>query len=128
MFIDISYDIFVTMGFNALKHVEDLRIAGVPDQQAKAQVRILHEIIESDLATKRDILDITNHIKLLENHIKLLENSNQEIKRDIKVLEKEIIKIKESISKLELRMTIKLGSLLIISLSALVALSKLNFI
>ena len=123
------------MGFNALKYVEDLRIAGVPDQQAKAQVRILHEIIESDLATKRDILDITNHIKLLEN-------SNQEIKRDIKVLEKEIIKIKESISKLEqrfqgleqgfkeleLRMTIKLGSLLIIALSALVALSKLNFI
>ncbi len=32
------------MGFHALKYVEDLKIAGVPDQQAMAQVRVLKVI------------------------------------------------------------------------------------
>ena len=82
------------MGFNASKHVEELREAGVPDKQAEAQVRLLNDVIDSDLATKRDL-------KKLEN----------ELKRDIK--------------ELELRLTLKLGSLLIVGIDVIATLVNL---
>ena len=45
------------MVFDTLKSVEELQEAGIPENQAKAQVRVFQRIIESDLATKRDIKD-----------------------------------------------------------------------
>ena len=39
-------------GFNAFKYVGELREAGVPEKQAETHLRILHEIVESNLATK----------------------------------------------------------------------------
>lgn len=46
------------MSFNAFKYVEVLRGAGIPDKQAEAQVRVLNEIIESNLASKRDLKEM----------------------------------------------------------------------
>ena len=43
------------MVFDTLKSVEELQEAGIPEDQAKAQVRVFQRIIESDLATKRDV-------------------------------------------------------------------------
>ena len=43
------------MVFDTLKSVEELQEAGIPENQAKAQVRVFQRIIESDLATKRDM-------------------------------------------------------------------------
>ena len=45
-------------GFNAIQYVEKLQSAGVPEKQAKAHLNILHEIVESNLATKRDLKDL----------------------------------------------------------------------
>lgn len=73
-------------GFNAIEYVGKLREAGVPDEQAEAQVSILHDIVESNLATKRDL------------------------------------------KELELRMTIKLGGLMVVCIGIVVALSNLNVI
>ncbi len=41
--------------FNTLTTVKKLEDAGVPRQQAEAQVQVLAEIVESELATKNDI-------------------------------------------------------------------------
>ena len=71
------------------------------------------EIIGSNLATKRDI-------KELETKIKELEAST---KRDIKELE---IRILGKMVQMEQRMTIKLGSLMVVSITLLVALSQLG--
>ncbi len=46
------------MSFNALKYVEELEQAGFTDEQAKAQIRVLQEVVESDLATKRDLREL----------------------------------------------------------------------
>ena len=46
------------MSFNALKYVEELEQAGFTDEQAKAQIRILQDVVESELATKRDIREL----------------------------------------------------------------------
>ena len=72
------------MVFDALKSVEELQEVGIPEIQAKAQIRILQEIIESNLATKRDL------------------------------------------KELELRLIIKLGSIVVVVIGLPVALSKLN--
>ena len=45
-------------GFNAIEYVGKLREAGVPDEQAEAHLSILHEIVESNLATKRDLKEL----------------------------------------------------------------------
>ncbi len=88
------------MNFDALKYVETLRKAGIPDKQATAQVRVLNEVIDSNLATKRDIKELEQKIVMLEQKIVMMEQ----------------------------RIVIKLGSLLTAGLVALVALSKLNLI
>ena len=46
------------MIFDALKSVEELQDAGIPEAHAKAQIRILQGVIESDLATKRDLEEL----------------------------------------------------------------------
>ena len=90
--------------FNAIKYIGELREAGVPEKQAEVHLRILHEVIESNLATKRDI---------------------EEVKRDIQELKTEL---KRDIRELEQRMIIKLGGLIVITLGILVALSNINII
>ena len=98
-------------GFNAFKYVEDLREAGVPDKQAEAHLRVLHDIVESNLATKRDIEEVKRDIEEVKREIQELRN---ELKRDIKELEQ--------------KMTIKLGALIVVTIGILVALSNLQII
>ena len=135
------------MNFDALKHVETLKKAGVPDDQATAQVRVLNEIIDSNLATKRDWKEMEQatrrDIKELEHKMKETEQATrrdikelehkmketeQATRRDIKELEHKIKELEHKMKEMEQRIIIKLGSLLTTGLVAIVALSKLNII
>ena len=51
------------MVFDTLKSVEELQEAGIPENQAKAQVRVFQRIIESDLATKRDVKELEQKLQ-----------------------------------------------------------------
>ncbi len=106
------------MVFNALKYVEVLKKAGVPDKQAEAQVRVLNEIMESDLATKRDIMDIKRDIESLRHDTK---KDIADVRKDIEVLKQST---KRDLKELEQRMLIKLGGLLAIALTAMAAFLK----
>ncbi len=98
-------------GFNAIKYVGELREAGVPEKQAEVHLRILHEVIESNLATKRDIQEVKRDIEEMRTELK---RDIQELKRDMKELEQ--------------KMTIKLGGLIVVAIGILVALSNINII
>ena len=110
------------MGFNALKYVEELRAAGFPDKQAEAQVRLLNDIVDSDLATKRDIKELDLKIESTKNELKRdikeldlkIESTKNELKRDIKELE---LKLKHDL-------TLRLGSLLVIGIGVIATLVK----
>ena len=52
------------MSFNAFKYVEDLRNSGVPDKRAEAQICILHDVVESNPATKKDIRSLSKNLSL----------------------------------------------------------------
>ena len=79
------------MVFDTLKSVEELQEAGIPENQAKAQVRVFQRIIESDLATKRDV--------------KGLEQETLQLKKDLQ----------QEMREMEYRLTIKTGLMLVAS-------------
>ena len=79
------------MVFDTLKSVEELQEAGIPEDQAKAQVRVFQRIIESDLATKRDV--------------KGLEQETLQLKKDLQ----------QEMREMEYRLTIKTGLMLVAS-------------
>ena len=79
------------MAFDTLKSVEELQEAGIPENQAKAQVRVFQRIIESDLATKRDV--------------KGLEQETLQLKKDLQ----------QEMREMEYRLTIKTGLMLVAS-------------
>ena len=61
------------MTFNTLLHAEKLQKAGFSHEQAKAQVEMITEVIENNLATKRDIkeLEMTLRRDIKEFEMKL---------------------------------------------------------
>jgi hypothetical protein len=50
--------------FNTLNYARKLETAGVPREQAEAHIQIIADIIEGDLATKRDLKDLENRLIL----------------------------------------------------------------
>lgn len=74
------------MNFNALKYVEELKNTGMSEKQAEAQIRILNEVVDSELVSKHDV-----------------ETVHEELKRDIKELE----------LRLTHTLTVRLGVILI---------------
>jgi len=49
--------------FNALTYFEELKAAGVPEQQAKVEADALFKIIDEKLATKKDITELRTELK-----------------------------------------------------------------
>lgn len=47
-----------TTTFDTLGYFEKLKAAGVPEQQAKVQTEALREIIEDQLATRKDLAEM----------------------------------------------------------------------
>ena len=76
------------MNFNALKYVEELRNAGMPEKQAEAQIRVLNEVVDSELASKQDVETVRKELKRDIKELELkIETVREELKRDIKELE-----------------------------------------
>jgi hypothetical protein len=102
--------------FNAFKYTKRLEEAGFSREQAEIQLQVMTEIVEGELATKQDL--------------KILETS---LKQDLEILRKDIsnsLEIKTNtlenkMQQLEHRMTIKLGSLLIVGFTTIATLMKI---
>lgn len=87
--------------FDTLMYAKKLKEAGFSEQQAEIQAEAIKEIIDNNLATKQDIIDLKRDIKEIENNLK----------RDIK----------EAMDKSIMR----LGSLIVIAVTVLAAIIKL---
>jgi DNA-binding transcriptional MerR regulator len=90
-----------TVTFDTLKFVETLKEAGVPEPQAKAFSTAVQESHEAaELATKEDIAELRHEIS--------------DLRKDIDA----------KFEKLELRMTIKLSSIVVVALGAFTVIFK----
>ena len=83
------------MTVNALALARQLKESGFTPQQAEAQAELWTDIVESDLATKRDIKDIDLKISQVEANLRRdikdvdvrIAQVEANLKRDIKELE-----------------------------------------
>lgn len=55
--------------FDTLQYAKKLQIGGFSPAQAEAQAEALKEIVENNLATKQDILDLKRDIKEMEANL-----------------------------------------------------------
>jgi hypothetical protein len=95
--------------------VKDLVAAGFTEQQAEAQVQALMRLAREQLATKWDILELQKDIAEIRRDI-------ADVKRDIKELESST---KRDLKELEMRLTIRLGAMLVVAVGALAILEKI---
>ncbi len=94
--------------FNSLKYVKQLEEAGVTRLQAEVHLQIMTEIIETNLATKQDIEDL----------------KSKDL-RDITVkLDTLTAAMLHGFEKLESKMTVNLGAIVIGAVGALFMLLK----
>ncbi len=87
--------------FNALKYTEELEKAGFSQEQAKATVRILVDTMEQNFATKHDLRELDHRIETLQREI-----SHQ-------------------FERVEFKLTVKLGSMLVLGIGIVATLVKL---
>ena len=90
------------MAFDTLTYAKKLQEAGVPIQQAEAHAGALKELVEDNLATKRDIKELE---AALRHEIELLR---RELKQDIELVRRDIL--------------IKLGGIVVAGVTVLAAL------
>jgi hypothetical protein len=120
--------------FDTLQYANKLKAVGVPEKQAEVQAEVMADIIDDKLATKKDLAqvnyDLRRAIEETRSELKRdIEELRIELKRDIEALRVElkgdINALKQNMKELELRMTVRLGGLMIGGLGALVILMKL---
>jgi hypothetical protein len=114
------------IAFDTLKFAKRLKEAGFTEQQAEALAAAEAELIEQNLATKRDITDIKRDIADVKRDIKELEVT---LRNDMKQLDVKIEQIRSDVARdlkdVEYRMTIKLGTMMVVAVAAMATLVKL---
>lgn len=84
------------MPFDTYEYIEELKVSGIPDEQAKVQIKLLARALQSeDIATKGNVKDLeastTIEIEKVRGDIKALEASTaiemEKIRVEIKALE-----------------------------------------
>jgi len=86
---------------NAIKYTNDLQAAKFTRKQAQATVRVLYDLLEQNLATKKDIHELDQRIHELD------------------------LKLRHEIEASGFKLTIKLGAMLALSITILASLIKL---
>ncbi|MFQ5455806.1 MAG: coiled-coil domain-containing protein [Nitrospirota bacterium] len=90
-----------SLAFDTLEYVQKLKAVGVPEKQAEAHAHALSEVIESNLATKQDTLDLKRDIANVRAELKRdIAEVKAELKRDIAEVKAEL---KRDIKELELK-------------------------
>ncbi len=58
-----------TLAFDTLAYAKKLQKVGVPAEQAEVQAETLADVLESNMATKRDIADFSRDLKEMDVRI-----------------------------------------------------------
>lgn len=121
--------------FNTLKYAKMLEEVGFSRSQAETSIKILVEIMEDKLASKQDLKDLDLAMKQDFKDLDLalkqefkdfkleMKSSETAMKQDFQDLK---VEIKNSMSLLESRMTVRMGTMLAASIAILTAIQKLT--
>jgi hypothetical protein len=104
-----------TIPFDTHAVVKDLVAAGFTEQQAEAQVQALLRLVHEQFATKRDVEDIRRDIADARREI-------GDVRRETESLR---VEMKRDIKDAEMRITIRMGTMLVVLVGVLTAIMKL---
>jgi hypothetical protein len=96
--------------FDSLGYAKRLRDGGVPQDQAEAHAEAARDFIMVELATKADLLTMATKADLLA--------TKQE-------LQGSIAELRNALETQSLRLTVRLGAMLVVAIGALAAILKL---
>ncbi|MES2141788.1 MAG: hypothetical protein V4471_02740 [Pseudomonadota bacterium] len=83
----------VLMKFDTLTWVKKLEKAGIPPQQAEAQVNLVFQTIDGNACTKRDLLESEGRVEVkLKDTESKLELKIEEVRREVTEVKHEVIK------------------------------------
>lgn len=120
--------------FNALKYTEILEKVGFSREQAETSVKVLIEVMDDNFATKHDLKEfqfaMQTDMQKFQTEVQTDFNKfNAEIRTDIQQFKSEVTSelqsVRHEMKLLEQRMTIKLGTLMVICMSVLTTLNKI---
>jgi hypothetical protein len=111
---------FMAYTFDSLGYAKRLRGGGVPQEQAEAHAEAARDFIMAELATKADLLatkqELQNSIDTLKNSMEMLKNS----------VETRMNNLETRVDTLGLRLTLRLGAIVVVALGALATILKLT--
>ncbi len=129
---------------DTLKYSKKLEESGVPPEQAEAHVYLLADLLESNLAKRRDVQGVDKNIEFLraetkrdiqgvERNIEVLRAETkkdiQGVERNIEVLraetKRDIQDVKKEIEIMGHKLTIKMGAMGVTGVALLTAIQKL---
>ena len=112
-----------TLTFDTLKFVKTLESAGVPPAQAEALSAAVQGTYEvAELATKSDLREYESAMRVdLQRLEERIDNKLEKLETG---LLHEISDVRREIKEMELRLTIKLGTIVVLALGAFTAISK----
>ena len=106
------------LAFDTHTFVKHLTRAGMDEQQAEALVEFQVQLINDSLATKQDIEEVKRDIEALRL---TTEQSIEALRLETK---KDIAALKTDMQKMELRLTLRLGSVIIAAMGVFATLIK----
>jgi hypothetical protein len=98
--------------FDSLGYAKRLRERGVPDDQAEAHAEAARDFIMAELVTKTDLLAVRADLLAAKQE---LQTVKQELQTELRT----------SIETQTLRLTIRLGAMLVVAIGALATILKL---
>jgi hypothetical protein len=101
--------------FDTHAYVKKLLAAGFSESQAEVQAQAIAELVNEQLATKRDLKELEAALR------RDIEALRTELKRDIEALRTEL---KRDLKELELRITVRLGALITAGVGLIVILQQ----
>ena len=131
--------------FDTHAFVKCLTRAGMDEQQAEALVECQVRLINDSLATKQDIEEVKLDIEEVKRDIQEVKLDIEEVKRDIQevkldiegvkrdieelkldiqAVKKDIAALKTDMQKMELRLTLRLGSVIIVTMGVFATLVR----
>jgi hypothetical protein len=105
--------------FDSLGYAKRLRERGVPDDQAEAHAEAARDFIMAELVTKTDLLAVRADVLAVKQELQTVKQDLQTMKQDLQT------EIRTSIETQSLRLTIRLGAMLVVAIGALATILKL---
>lgn len=107
--------------FNALKYIKSLEGVGFPREQAEAQVQLVIDSFQENVATKTDLADLRSDFADLRSELKSemaqlraeFASLKTEVKLEIAQLRAEFAELASKVSEMKTDLVFKLGGLIV---------------